>query len=122
MSGLRRAIRIIALLWVLSLLCATPFAILTKINYLEYPPKSGNIAYESAFCGMLEQPKEIPISEMSTIIFFILPMSVIFILYGRMGLKIRNRHGSLGKGVNGSIHGEGRLSQSRKAIIRMLGN
>lgn len=45
------------------------------------------------------------------------------VLYSRMGLKIRSRtKHSLGKGVKGSVHGESRHSQSKKAIIRMLGN
>lgn len=48
---------------------------------------------------------------------FSVPMLVIMVLYIRMGLKIRRRtlH-SLG-----SVHGESRVFQSRKAIIRMLG-
>ncbi|XP_044734830.1 neuropeptides capa receptor-like [Chrysoperla carnea] len=117
MSGLQRAIRIIAILWLLSLICAIPFAIFTEVNYLEYPPKSGNIALESAFCAMLYPPKWL--SESSSIIFFVLPMLVILILYARMGYRIRNR--TRGTQLqNGSVHGENRHSQNRKAIIRML--
>ncbi|KAL1459937.1 hypothetical protein WDU94_011882 [Cyamophila willieti] len=37
MSGLRRAIRIIAGLWLLAFLCATPFAMYTTVNYLDFP-------------------------------------------------------------------------------------
>ncbi len=38
MSGLHRAVRIIAALWVISFLSAVPFAVFTKIHYLNYPP------------------------------------------------------------------------------------
>lgn len=38
MSGLQRAVRIIAALWVISFLSAVPFAVFTKIHYLPYPP------------------------------------------------------------------------------------
>jgi len=38
MSGLRRASRIIAAIWIVSLACAVPFASFTTVNYLEYPP------------------------------------------------------------------------------------
>ncbi|XP_008482163.1 neuropeptides capa receptor-like, partial [Diaphorina citri] len=38
MSGLRRAIRIIAVLWLFGFLCATPFAVYTTINYVDFPP------------------------------------------------------------------------------------
>lgn len=37
MSGLQRAIRIIAALWVVSFLSAVPFAVFTKIHYIPYP-------------------------------------------------------------------------------------
>lgn len=37
MSGLQRAIRIIAALWVVSFLSAVPFAVFTKIHYISYP-------------------------------------------------------------------------------------
>ena len=37
MSGLQRAVRIIAALWVVSFVSAVPFAVFTKIHYLKYP-------------------------------------------------------------------------------------
>lgn len=47
---------------------------------------------ESAFCSM--SPKivnEIPVFEVSFCIFFVIPMILIILLYGRMGAKIRSR-------------------------------
>ncbi|CAG9571981.1 unnamed protein product [Danaus chrysippus] len=37
-AGLRRALRIVLSLWVLSLLAASPFAHYTTVNYHQYPP------------------------------------------------------------------------------------
>lgn len=42
MSGLQRAVRIIAALWVISFLSAVPFAVFTKIHYIPYPKSKSN--------------------------------------------------------------------------------
>ncbi|PSN47395.1 hypothetical protein C0J52_11168 [Blattella germanica] len=86
-SSPRIAIRVIAVLWVVSLLCAMPFAIYTKINYVEYPPGSEQLAAESAFCAMLEHamPENWPMYELSAFVFFLGPMLIIVVLYARMG-------------------------------------
>ncbi|XP_032523065.2 neuropeptides capa receptor-like [Danaus plexippus] len=124
-AGLRRALRIVLSLWVLSLLAASPFAHYTTVNYHEYPPTSGNASLESAFCAMLKLPSWY-MCELSSFFFFLLPGLVILCLYVKMGLRISSTHthtpGSPGtlNGVNGSVHGEARQAQSRKNIIRML--
>lgn len=47
---------------------------------------------ESAFCGMLESGRNgFPIWEVSTLSFFIIPMTVILVLYVRIGMRIRAR-------------------------------
>ncbi|XP_039433487.1 neuropeptides capa receptor isoform X1 [Culex pipiens pallens] len=121
MSGLQRPVRIIAGLWIVSLLSAVPFAVFTDIDYIEYPPTKQEIP-DSAFCAMLQIPERIPLWELSTCLFFAVPMAVMVVLYGRMGMQIRSRtQRTLELGVrNGSVNGPSRVSQSRKAIIRML--
>ncbi|KAF4519308.1 hypothetical protein B566_EDAN005247, partial [Ephemera danica] len=122
MSGLKRASRIIGALWLISLLCAAPFAYYMTIHYLEFPPNSGQIVEESAFCAMLETPENFPIYEASSFIFFVVPMLVLVVLYTRMAIQIRRRT-MLGFGrrrVEGSMHSQGKSSQSPKSIIRML--
>uniref|UniRef100_A0A8D8W4H4 Neuropeptides capa receptor n=1 Tax=Cacopsylla melanoneura TaxID=428564 RepID=A0A8D8W4H4_9HEMI len=120
MSGLRRAIRIIAGLWLLAFLCATPFAMYTTVNYLDFPHGSGERLVDSAFCAMLEIPAY-PMYELSFIFFFLIPMLVILLMYTRIGFRIRSRsRHSLGKRVEGTVHGETKRSQGRKSIIRML--
>ncbi|XP_014245067.1 neuropeptides capa receptor-like [Cimex lectularius] len=120
MAGLPRAVRIITAVWILSLICATPFAIFTTVNYLDYPPGTGKMVHESAFCAMLENniPENFPIYELSGFLFFILPLIIIVNLYVRIGRTIQVGN-SLNQ-VEGAIHGENRHTQSRQTIIRML--
>ncbi|CAO1403369.1 unnamed protein product [Diamesa serratosioi] len=122
MSGLQRAVRIIAALWIISFLSAVPFGIFTKIHYIDYPPSSESLP-DSAFCAMLDNPDQFPLWEVSFAVFFAIPMLIMLILYGRMGLKIRSRTrhtAALGVQMPVSNQGESRQSQSRRAIIRML--
>ncbi|KMZ01043.1 uncharacterized protein Dsimw501_GD12106, isoform B [Drosophila simulans] len=91
MVGFKRAIRIITALWIASFISAIPFGLLSDIQYLNYPLDDSRIE-ESAFCSM--SPKivnEYPVFEVSFCIFFVIPMILIILLYGRMGAKIRSR-------------------------------
>lgn len=119
MSGFKRAIRIVAALWVISFISAIPFAVLTKIDYLKYPTDNTTIE-KSAFCAMLDYPDGFPLWELSTCLFFVIPMVLIMILYGRMGMQIRSRTTQQLGVQQGSMHKESRHQQSRKAVIRML--
>uniref|UniRef100_W8BJQ5 Neuropeptides capa receptor n=1 Tax=Ceratitis capitata TaxID=7213 RepID=W8BJQ5_CERCA len=119
MSGLKRALRIIGGLWFVSLIGAIPFGLLTDIQYLNYPSTKATIP-ESAFCSMTQYPDKFPLFELSFCLFFVIPMLLIIILYGKMGAQIRFST-TLQLGVQkGSMHRESRHQQSRKAVIRML--
>ncbi|XP_066999974.2 neuropeptides capa receptor-like [Anabrus simplex] len=117
-EGLQRAVRIIAVLWVVSLVSAAPFAAFTTVSYVDYPPGSGQIVDESAFCAMLEEnvPAHYPVYELSFLLFFLIPMLVMIVLYVRMGLTIWRPQAR----VAGSIHRKRKQNHSRKGIVRML--
>ncbi|XP_068142444.1 neuropeptides capa receptor [Drosophila tropicalis] len=121
MVGFKRALRIITMLWIASFLSAIPFGIYSNMQYLYYPPDNTSIM-ESAFCSMSpEITKEIPLFEASFCIFFVIPMFLIILLYGRMGFKIRSRTTQKLGVQHGSLHRESRNSQmKKKAVIRML--
>ena len=53
-SGFKRALRIIGMVWLVSLLAALPFVFFTKLHYIDRPLNSGNLIPESAFCALLE--------------------------------------------------------------------
>ncbi|VVC39814.1 Neuromedin U receptor,G protein-coupled receptor, rhodopsin-like,GPCR, rhodopsin-like, 7TM [Cinara cedri] len=123
MSGLKRAVRIIAVVWIISFLAALPFAMFTTVDYVDFPAGTGKRVDESAFCAMLDKnvPSGVPITELSSLLFFLVPMIIIIILYVLIGLQIRqsSRH-SLGKQMQGAVHGETKQNQSKKSIVRML--
>lgn len=71
-------------------------------------------------CAMLEQPKNFPISELSFLLFFLVPMFIIAVQYTKMALKISNRtRHQIGNNINNRRCS--RRSQSHKTVIRMLG-
>lgn len=83
---------------------------------------SGNYSADSAICAMLlpDMPK-FPLYELSSIVFFLIPMLVIFVVYTRMGLKIKSStKETLGPIQACYVHGDHRRVQSRKSVIRML--
>ena len=53
MSGFKRAIRIIGMVWFVAMLAALPYAFFTQIHYIDRPLNSGNRLLNSAFCAML---------------------------------------------------------------------
>ncbi|XP_022908055.2 neuropeptides capa receptor-like [Onthophagus taurus] len=120
MSGLRRAVRIISFLWFIAFLAALPFAVYTTVHYLVYPPGSDTILEESAFCAMLDQPKFVPLAEISATIFFILPMSVLAFQYTKMGLQIYNSSKQFQGTIRLSLHRDSRRVQAHKTVVRML--
>ncbi|XP_076282853.1 neuropeptides capa receptor [Lasioglossum baleicum] len=122
MSGLKRPIRFILVSWTIALVCAIPFAMYTKVNLVEYPPDSGNYSNDSAICAMiLPNMPDFPLYELSSIIFFMIPMLVILVVYTRMGLKIRSStQDTLKSVVHSAIHGESKQIQYRRSVVRML--
>nr|CAD7259948.1 unnamed protein product [Timema shepardi] len=98
---------------------------ITRTVYVLHCLDSNNPVLESAFCAMLDEniPVNWPIYEMSSFIFFIVPMLVILVLYILMGLKIRSRtNQALGKRFSSTSSDRNRTWDSRtKSILRMLG-
>ncbi|ENN78959.1 hypothetical protein YQE_04578, partial [Dendroctonus ponderosae] len=120
-SGLQRAVWVIAGLWIVSFFCALPFAAYTVITYVTYPYNSTNIVEESAMCAMVNQPKNIPLTELSSLIFFIVPTVIIAVLYCNMGITIaKASRTKFENKVKGSIHRKNKKHQNNKSIIRML--
>lgn len=131
MAGLGRAARIVALIWLVALISALPFAIYTGISYVPYPLEAGfnsvgvnltgQAIPESAFCSL--QDENPPLVEVATFIFFIVPMGILCLLYLRIGIRIRRTSLGRGRNVQGVVHhsNESRQSSSRRTILRMLG-
>ena len=84
MSGFKRAIRIIGLVWLVAMLAALPYAFFTKINYLDRPYGSGNILLNSAFCAM------IPDNIYPKVSYSIIPFRIVTHLYFIHFIHIQN--------------------------------
>uniref|UniRef100_A0A674MQL2 Neuromedin U receptor 3 n=1 Tax=Takifugu rubripes TaxID=31033 RepID=A0A674MQL2_TAKRU len=115
--------RVIAIVWVVSMICAIPNTSLHGIFYL--PQKME----ESAICMVLK-PIWIynMIMQITTVCFFFVPMMVISMLYLVMGLHLgregrqsgRNLEGNDGNNIHGKITGNGRKTQVNKMLSMVV--
>lgn len=126
MAGISRAARIVGLIWLVAFISALPFAIYTGVTYMEFPPGSGQPILESAFCALLDEhrPKEWPLYEMASFIFFIQPMAILCLLYLRIGVRLRRKSLIRGRDdCDGVAHRgkDSRQASSRKQVLPMLG-
>lgn len=124
MSKLSRAVKFVIVIWLLALCLAVPQAAQFGIVY-DY--RNGSVVLDSAQCSikwyLIEHAFEI-----STILFFILPMTIITVLYILIAIKLRQSRllSATAKRNHlsaGSIYGDsGRgKSSAQKNVIRMLG-
>ena len=81
MSGFKRAVRIIVLVWFLAMLSAIPYALFTRLNYVDRPLGSGNFLHESAFCALLESNiyPQVCIATMAGILIFCRKIIIYFV-------------------------------------------
>ncbi|XP_003492463.2 pyrokinin-1 receptor [Bombus impatiens] len=123
MSKLSRAVKFVIVIWLLALCLAVPQAAQFGIVY-DY--RNGSVVLDSAQCSikwyLIEHAFEI-----STILFFILPMTIITVLYILIAIKLRQSRllSATAKRNHlsaGSIYGDsGRgKSSAQKNVIRML--
>ncbi|MBN3298527.1 neuromedin-U receptor 1 [Amia ocellicauda] len=81
--------RVIVTVWAISLLCAIPNTSLHGIYYL--PTGSGHQIHESAICTLVK-PRWMYnlIIQITTLLFFLLPMMTISVLYLLIGLQLKH--------------------------------
>uniref|UniRef100_X1Z4V3 G-protein coupled receptors family 1 profile domain-containing protein n=1 Tax=Capitella teleta TaxID=283909 RepID=X1Z4V3_CAPTE len=127
LSSLKRAVRAIILLWIVSGLCAIPIVMQYGVVYVS-DPNNGSPIKESALCNIRKDRYIKHIFEAATFLFFLTPMTVISVFYVLIGLAIRrsvqsclaaNRSNTARSGVM-----ELRVlqqAQARRAVLKMLG-
>ncbi|KAI1304915.1 Neuromedin-U receptor 2 [Halotydeus destructor] len=122
----RLASRNIVVIWIFSLIGALPLAIFTRINYL-YEADGRPIA-ESAWCGLpFNAPNRIweTIMLTSTIVFFIIPLTIISVLYYFIvrTLKLATKLDPFNNPDMQltDLRSSRKIMQSRKIVIRLLG-
>lgn len=126
MSKLSRAVKFVIAIWFTALCLAVPQAIQFGVIY-EYD-HNGSVITDSARCSL----KWILIDhafEISTMLFFVVPMTIITVLYILIAIKLRRsrlltastvKRNHLPAGLNHCESGRGKTSAQRN-VIRMLG-
>lgn len=118
LSNLRRAVKIICIIWVLAALFALPYPVHTRIYY--YVPYNGTHLPESLVCNIplkwLSQMKHV--FQMSAFVFFIFPMSLITIMYILIGKALSQSDFQQKRHTNDKISTKMR---ARNAVVKMLG-
>ncbi|KAI0208284.1 Pyrokinin-1 receptor, partial [Lamellibrachia satsuma] len=125
-SSLRRAVKVIVLLWVVSAICAVPMVVQFGLVYV--PDDSGSPVPESVTCNIKPDRYLRHAFETSTFLFFVTPMTVITVLYALIGVAIRrstlSRTSSDTSTQSGPhIGAEARTLQqarARRAVLKML--
>ena len=124
MSKLSRAVKYVILIWLFALGLAVPQAIQFGVVFSR--DINGTTIPDTAMCSR----KWVIIDhafEISTMLFFVAPMTIITVLYVLIGVKLRRsrlltgaKRNPIASGINHSDYGRGR-SSSQRNVIRMLG-
>ena len=126
-SSLRRAVKVIILLWVVSAICSVPMVVQFGLVYVN--DETGAPIAESVTCNIRADRYLRHAFETSTFLFFVTPMTVITVLYALIGVVIRRstlcRTSSDTSTHSGHQRGiEARTLQqtrARRSVLKMLG-
>ncbi|XP_065334957.1 neuropeptides capa receptor-like [Cloeon dipterum] len=108
MSNLRRAVRIIAAIWLASLVCAIPYTLGSELVALNISQPYFACRYESDDAFLVSHYF---VGIASSICFFAIPFTVLVVLYSRITIVLRNR-GNIGECRT--------LNPNTKSVIWML--
>ena len=123
-ANLNRSIKIIVGIWIISLLCALPYPIHTELFYFIGADKNnGTPVEESLMCNIPQRyiPVMIYVFQLSTFIFFVLPMTIIVVLYILIAISIRRSALQRVASQETKANCGAPVSQSGKSVFRMLG-
>ncbi|CAG2205400.1 NMUR1 [Mytilus edulis] len=116
-ASLSRTIKIVITIWIFAFFCALPYPIHTRAFYY-LPDYNGHPVLDSLQCNIPHQwvPRMKIVFQLSTILFFALPMSMITVLYILIALALRKT--TLNR--SGSDDAKGSQLASINAVLRML--
>lgn len=120
MANLKRVIYVIVSIWLVSLGSASPIAYYRYVQLLRYPPADGIELIESGMCTIHTDFKAL--YEISTLLFFVIPLLVLIIMYTRIAIKLNSRTNSRINGRFGkfSVNANTKQLKSTNNIVRML--
>lgn len=120
MANLKRVIYVIGTIWLVSFGSASPIAYYRYVEHIRYPLSDGIELSESGICTMHANFKGL--YEISTLLFFVIPLLVLIIMYTRIAQKLNSRiacriNGRFGKF---SVNANTKQLKSTHNIVRML--
>ena len=118
LSNLSRAVKIIVVIWIIAALFALPYPIRTRTFY--YVIHNGAHIEESLLCNIPSDwlPEMKYVFQLSTFVFFILPMAIISVMYILIGRSLSKSNFS----SSGQVHTNyATKAKARTAVIKMLG-
>ena len=125
-SSLKRATKVIIIVWIVSALCSIPMVVQFGVVYVK--DAQGENIMESATCNIVQGRYLKHAFEVATFLFFLAPMTAITVLYVLIGLAIRrstlSRAGSNSSNHSGYTGTDLRSQQqgrARRAVLKMLG-
>nr|KAG5711189.1 hypothetical protein BaRGS_004833 [Batillaria attramentaria] len=120
-SGQSRAIKSICSIWIVSCACAMPYPIHTRIFYFVTDPRNGKPVPDSLLCNIpfKWQQRMTYVFQVSTFVFFVLPMCVITVMYVLIGMKLRRKEIESCM-VAQSQSAQTAAARARRAVLRML--
>lgn len=121
MSILSRAIKIILIIWLLACVTALPYPLHSGTFYYLHHPDNGLPIEDSLMCNILPRWFSVMKSmfQFSTFILFVAPMTIITVLYIRIGLTLRRS--GIARRTSDCGSPAARANQSRKSVLKMLG-
>lgn len=144
LSSLPRAVRVIVVIWAIASIIALPYPLHTRTFYMAYNPVTSEPIPNSLVCNIPFKwhRKMTYMFQVSTFVFFVLPMIIIIVMYVRIGItlsktdslvgdqkntpKVSNwvsKKGGSSQVKNGSQHLQVpfNVTKARKAVLKMLG-
>ena len=117
-----RAMRCIVLIWTVSMFSALPYPLHTRIFYFLENERTKEIIPESLVCSIPKKwmNRMLTVFQISTFVYFVLPMIVITVFYILIGLKLRKTE-IASREISTPQHGKTTASRARRAVLRMLG-
>ncbi|KAL3881240.1 hypothetical protein ACJMK2_027696 [Sinanodonta woodiana] len=118
-----RCIRTIIAIWIIAFLCALPYAINTELFFYLHD-KNGLPIAESLTCNIPNKLEDRMgfVFQLSTYVFFVLPMTVILVLYILIGLALRKAEEErIASDESNHGHDSSSSHAQRKVVLKLLG-
>lgn len=122
-SNLSRSIKVIITVWIVAFCCALPYALYGKVFYAVIDPNTGQLLENSLVCNI---PYELHdkmryMFQVSAFVFFLLPMTIILVMYLLIGITLCRSDMVLDNKSIAKSSTAADPVKSRKSVLKMLG-